>query len=915
MTPTHRPKLIEVALPLETIDRACAAEKSSIWRPNPTKLHIWWARRPLAAMRAVIWASLVDDPSCDDSLTEDQHQRRRRRLFRILEELLVWEKSNDQNVLRRARKEIDRSCKGVPPAILDPFGGGGSTALEVQRLGLTAMSGDLNPVAVLIQKALIEIPPRFSGRAPVNTNLQQQNYGWSSANGLAEDVAAYGQLMRDEAWQQIGHHYPNVIDDDGIELTPIAWIWVRTIPSPDPAWDGHVPLVKSWELKRRPNTPRVWFEPVIDRERQQVSFRIRVGGQPAFAPTIKRGNGTCLATGAAMPNEYIVEQFNARNAREQLVAIVADGGRGRGRVYVGADMTHVRAADTGLPAGSPTKAMQFHRQNVKAPRYGFKTWSDLFTPRQLTAMVTLSDLLPKVWVKVKQDAIKSGMPDDDMRLRDGGCGAAAYADAIITYLALAIDRLADYCNGLCTWHVSREQVRNLFARQAIPMSWDTCEANPFSSVGINWIWAIRGLAKALGQVPAVGHAIAQQRDARSWQFDQHGVVVCTDPPYYDNIDYSDISDFFYVWLRRNLINVWPDEFATLATPKVEELIADPYRHGGREQARDHFESGMREFLGKLAVQHRPDFPISIFYAYKAQEGRGGREGGWSTFLQAMVDAGLQITATWPIRTEQRTRTQAIGSNALASSVVLVCRPRQEDAAIVSRAEFVSEMRAQLPKALELLLQSNIAPVDLPQASIGPGMRIFSGFASVVQADGQNMRASTALALINQHLDEYFSGVEVELDSESRFAYDWYRQYGFASGPSGTADSIARARGTSLDGIRASAIGSAVAGKFQLTQLSDSGPAWDPDRDTHPTVWEAVHHLAANLEDSEMEAGRLYARLGILREGVRDLAYMLFRAAEERGDGVAARSYNGLVSALPVIAERSREATLEQSELI
>ena len=912
MNQAHRPKLIEVALPLEAIDKACVREKS-IRHGHPSTLHLWWARRPLAAMRAVIWASLVDDPSSDESLTEDQQQKKRRRLFSTLEQLLVWENSNEPNVLRRARKEIERGCRGAPPAILDPFGGGGSTALEAQRLGLTALSGDLNPVAVLIQKALVEIPPRFSGRAPVNSNLQEQHYGWTGARGLAEDIAAYGQWMRDEAWERIGRLYP-LANDQGTKLTPIAWLWVRTIPSPDPAWTGQVPLVKTWELKRRPNKPRVWFEPVIDRDRRQISFRIREGGQPELAPTMKRGNGTCIATGAAMPNDYIVEQFNAGNAGEQLVAVVADGGRGRGRVYLEADDEHLCAANVTGPEQVPTQPIAHYPGRLNTRRYGLKRWPDLFTKRQLTAMVTFSDLLPVVWARVKADAIASGLPDDEKRLHDSGSGAEAYADAIVTYLALVVDRLADYCNGLCTWHVSGEKVAHLFARHAIPITWDIAEVNPFSNSSGNWMGAVGWIKKVVENLPAHGVALVNQRDARAWDFSINSAIACTDPPYYDNISYSNISDFFYVWLRRNLREIWPEECATLVAPKADELVADPYRQEGYVNAREHFENGMREFLGNLATQHRPDFPISIFYAYKAEEGRVGKESGWSTFLQAMVDAGLQVTATWPIRTELANRSLAIGSNTLASSVVLVCRPRQQDALIVSRAEFVSKLRAQLPKALELLLQSNISPIDLPQASIGPGMKVFSSFDGVVQADGRNMRASTALALINQHLDEYFSGVEVELDAVSRFAYDWYRQHGFDLGQSGDADSIAQARGTSLDGIKASGIGSALAGRFQLARISDSGRAWDPARDRRPTVWEAVHHLAAKLEVSEMEAGQLYARLGDLREGVRDLAYMLYRAADERGDTADARTYNGLVSSLPVIAERSREETLEQSEL-
>ena len=901
----QRRKLIETALPLEAIDRACVREKS-IRHGHPSTLHLWWARRPLAAARAAIWASLVDDPAGDESLTPDQQRTERQRLFSILEELLVWENTSDQEVLKRAHAEVKRSCGGVPPAILDPFGGGGSIPLEAQRLGLTVLAGDLNPVAVLIQKALVEIPPRFTGIGPVNPDVGQRLSGWHGAQGLSEDVAAYGRWMRDAAREHIGDLYPMAVGPDGEELTPVAWLWVRTVPSPDPAWSGQVPLIKTWELKRRPGKPRVWFEPVVDRERQDISkpFRIREGGKPVLEPTMRRGNGVCLATGAAMTNEYIVEQFNAGNASEQLVAIVADGGRGRGRVYLEVRENHSRAArirrrNEEFSVSIPTDGL-----SIRVPRYGFSVWPDLFTPRQLTAMVTFSDLLGEVWNRVKQDAIVAGMADDGVRLRDGGAGAAAYADAVVTYLALAVDRLADYCNCLCTWNVAREQMRNLFARHAIPMTWDIAEVNPFSSSSGNWLGAIEWVRKVVRELPAQGNSLVLQRDARGWNFGQQGVVVCTDPPYYDNIDYSSISDFFYFWLRRNLTKIWPNEFSTLATPKAEELTAIAQRRG-RDQARDHFERGMREFLGKLAREHRRDFPISIFYAYKASEGRGGRESGWSTFLQALVDSGLQITATWPVRTERQARALAIGTNSLASSVILVCRPRGDEGGVVSRSDFVSALRAQLPGALELLLESNIAPVDLPQATIGPAMKIFSGYAAVVQADGSNMRASAALSVINQYLGEFFNGVEVELDPDSRFAYDWYRSHGFGFGLAGDADSIAQAKGTSLEGISAAGIGSAVGGKFSLVDRGRLEPDWEPGRDRRATVWEAVQHLISRLDASESEAVRLYVRMGALREGVRDLAYMLYRAADERQDAQEALAYNGLVSALPVIAERAR----------
>ena len=731
-----RPKLIEVALPLAAINKAASREKS-IRHGHPSTLHLWWARRPLAATRAAIWASLVDDPSGDESLTPEEQEKERQRLFGILERLVVWENSNNPDVLAEAKAEIDRYFPDGPPPILDPFAGGGAIPLEAQRLGLKALAGDLNPVAVLINKAMIEIPPRFAGMAPVHPSIEKTLTTWGRAQGLAADVEAYGQWMRSEAQCRIGHLYPDATGPNGEKLTPIAWIWARTVESPDPSWSGHVPLVASWTLANRPGKPKVWVEPIIDRQTQSISYEIREGAEPTFERTVGRGGGTCIATGSAMSLAYVRSEGLAGRMSEQLIAVVAEGERGR--VYLAPSNEAV-----GIAVDPPVVsfgAMPVKHRNFQTPGYGMERLEELFTQRQLVALTTFSDLLAEVEERILADAAAAGLADDGIRLRDGGRGAVAYADAVVTYLAFAIDKCADYWSSVCTWNSSRELIRNTFGRQAIPMSWDFAEANPFSDSSGNWMAMVNWVVKAVGHIPVSIEGEALQRDARARVQECSGAVLSTDPPYYDNISYADLSDFFYGWLRRNLGDVWPVECSTLLTPKAEELIANRYRAGSKEQAEEHFESGMAEFMAQVAQSQPGDVPATIYYAYKATETKDGeiRTTGWDTFLQAVLDAGLQVNATWPMRTELGNRLVASKSNALASSIVLACRPRSVSASLATRGEFVAALRTELPEAVRLLQSGNIAPVDMAQSTIGPGIKVFSRYPGWWRPTGRRCR--------------------------------------------------------------------------------------------------------------------------------------------------------------------------------
>ena len=895
----YKPKLIEVSLPLAAINKEAAREKS-IRHGHPSTLHLWWARRPLAAARAVIWASLVDDPSGDESLSAEEQEAERQRLFGILERLVKWKNSNNEAVLAEARAEIDRCLPDGPPSILDPFAGGGTIPLEAQRLGLKALSGDLNPVAVLIQKAMLEIPPRFADCPPVHPDNDRDLITWSGAQGLAADVKAYGEWMRAEAKRRSGHLYPNATGPNGEKLTSIAWIWARTVESPDPAWRGHVPLVASWVLRNKKGKPKVWIEPIIDRQTQTISYRILEGGEPSYKRTVTRGNGRCIATGAAIPVDYVRSEALAGRMGAHMMAIVAYGSSGK--AYYEASDSDVAAALVETPQDLHFQQFDLYPRSISIHLYGLDEWWKLFTPRQLVALTTFSDLVAEVWEQVVADAMESGMVGNGVRLRHGGSGPAAYADAIITYLAFAIDRLADRNSSICSWDSSKEHARNVFARQAIPMTWDYAENSPLGEFSGSFVNSLLGIVRSIKYLPMLIPGEVIQQDARARVRDSAEALISTDPPYYDNVGYANLSDFFYVWLRHNLIDIWPDECATLLTPKTEELIANRYRLGSKEAAYTHFELGMAEFMREVAEVQSSVAPATLYYAYKATETRDGevRSTGWSTFLQAVVDAGLQITATWPMRTELANRMLARGTNALASSIVLACRPRSAAAPLSTRGQFMSALRDELPQAVRVLQSGNIAPVDLPQSTIGPGIKVFSRYARVVEADGSSMSVSDALAIINDVLGEILDGEEAELDPDTRFAVTWYAQHGFESGRSGNADNLARAKNAALSGIEAAGIGQARAGMFRLYRRDELAPDWTPQDDDRLTVWKVTQHLVAALNRSEPEAARLLHELGAYGDRARQLAYLLFNKATEARHADEAAAYNGLINAWPIL---------------
>ncbi len=953
MTSIKTPKkLIEVALPLDDINAAAAREKS-IRHGHPSTLHLWWARRPLAAARAVLFAQLVNDPGYQRELgygvNKKEAEIKREKLFQIIRDLVKWENTNNEEVLNRAREAIWESWRETChlnrnhpqaaelfnpeklPAFHDPFAGGGAIPLEAQRLGLESYASDLNPVAVMINKAMIEIPPKFAGQAPVGPlpeGEKQQNMmeDWAGAKGLAEDVRRYGQWMREEAFKRIGQLYPKVkITHDmvaarpdlktyeGEELTVIAWLWARTVKSPNPAFSHvDVPLVSSFVLSSKKGK-EAYIEPII--ERGQYSFAVKIGTPPARAKDGTKvgrgGNFQCLVSETPIPVAEIRRQGKNGTFKQRLLAVVAEGKSGR--VYLSPDEKIEETAYLAEPTWRPETEINHNPRDIRTQLYGLDRYGDLFTSRQLVALTTFSDLVNEAREKAIADAKAFGMPDDGLGLAEGGSGATAYGETVSVYLGFAVDKSADYWSTVCSWHSSKELIRNTFGRQAIPMTWDYAETNPFSESAGNARSGIDWAVKALALFPAKPEGFALQQDA-STQSVSASKLVSTDPPYYDNIGYADLSDFFYVWMRRSLRDIYPTLFATMAVPKVEELVATPYRHGNREKADTFFMGGMTRAIHNLAVQAHPAFPVSIYYAFKQSETKEGSttSTGWVTFLEAVIQAGFSIDGTWPMRTEMANRMIGSGTNALASSIVLVCRKRETNAEPISRRDFQRQLREEMPEALETMIggqtgQTPIAPVDLAQAAIGPGMAIYSKYEAVLNQDGSRMSVHDALVLINRAITEYLSPDSGSFDADTQFCSNWFEQYGWSAGQFGEADTLARAKGTSVGGVKAAGVAESGSGKVRLLKWSEYESDWDPSKDDRTPIWEACHQMIRRLNNhGESAAGELLAKMPEKGEAIRQLAYHLYTLCERKKWAEEARAYNELIGSWHAIVEASHD---------
>jgi len=877
----YKPKLIEVALPLEEINKQSVRE-NYIYRGNPSAVHKWWAQRPLAACRAVLFAQLVDDPSAhpEQFPTENEQAKERERLHEIIKQLVIWENTHNEELLRKANAEILKSADGNPPPILDPFAGGGSIPLEAQRLGLEAHASDLNPVAVLINKALIEIPPKWAGHPPVFPGAVTGQLSWPGVTGLTEDVRRYGQWVRTEFEKRIGHLYPKV-KVSGVEEPVIAWLWVRTVTCPNPACAGEMPLARSFWLGKKKGK-ECYAVPIPDGKR----VRFEIGG-PNGVPhegTVKgRTGAACLLCDTPVPMSYIRSEGIAGRMGAQLMAIAAEGHRRRH--YLPPTEEHEKAAQTSRPEDAPESALPDNARWFSPPLYGMKNYADLFSNRQLTSIVALSDLIQSAHDQIQADGAQS-----------------EYADAVVCYLSFVLSKTADYNCTCAVWYPQEDRPKNLFARQAIPMVWDFPEVNILGDIGGTWEGCLRVVTEAMSGIPGQSGqtAYVQQADASSLQIPK-SAVVCTDPPYYDNVSYADLADFFYVWLRRSLAKEFPELTGTMLTPKAAELVADPIRHGGKKGAQDFFEKGFTDVFTRICDATPEGYPITVFYAFKQAEGddAGGQVStGWEKLLEGLLQSGWVVTATWPMRTERAGRVIGIGTNALASSIVLACRPRQDNAEFTDRRGLIAALREELPGALRKLEQGSVAPVDLRQAAIGPGMAVFSRYARVNEPDGSPMRVRAALSLINQVLDEKLSQLEGNVSADTRFCVEWFKQYGFDEGPYGTAETLSKGIDTSMNGLERGGVLISRAGKVKLRSIQEIPDSYDPSTDDRISEWEICLHLAKRLQEQGAgEAARLMAVVrgvsGIDLDDVKELAYLLYSIAEKKGWAEIALLFNNL----------------------
>ena len=887
-------KLIETGIPLRTINAESAREKS-LRHGLPSTLHLYWARRPLATTRSILFAQLVDDPSAhpDRFPTVEEQDRERKRLQLLMERLAKWENIHDTDLYKEARQAILDSNDGIMPDVLDPFAGGGAIPLEAQRLGLKAQASDLNPLAVTINKALIEFPSIFFNQPSVHPT--EGTKASDKTGGLADDIRYYGRLLRDKAFEKVGYLYPKVKDEHGVEHTVIAWIWARTVTNPNPANPVQVPLVRSWWLSKKKGH-EAWIKPIVH-EDGSITYEVQhdsKGPKGDDEWTIKNGKGgISIVDGTPFTYDYVRSEGKDHRLGATLIGIVADDKKGR--LYLSPTDEQIHISECPRPQADLDVPIADNPRWFSPPSYGMDTFDSLFTSRQLTVLTTLADTVTEVRELVLKDALAAGMPEGEP-LDRGGHGGRAYADAVSVYLSLAVSRQTDYSSSICGWNINREGLRNVFARQAIPMTWDYAEANPFSSSSGNFLGQVEWVAEAVENVPAYPECEAHQADAATR--DYSNVVVSTDPPYYDNIGYSDLSDYFYVWLRRMLKPVLPSVTATMLTPKAQELVANPYRHGGKDGASEFFVDGFNHVFAHIRQTARTDIPMTVYYAEKQEANKTGTSTGWYALLDGLIHSGWEITATWPVRSERGGRMISVGTNSLASSIVLACRPRPADAPATAMRAFNSVLRMELSEELRTLIASGIDPVDLSQAAIGPGISVYSRYSRIREADGTDMPIQRALEVINHVIDEVMGDADSDYDPDTRFAVKWYQSYGWDRQDSGIADQLSRSCGTSPDALVRSSVFEAAGGNARLLRPGELSGEWDPLTDVRTSLWDAAVRLAGVLDAKGVDAVMpMMAHVGqcMPLDQVRGLVFRMYHEAEKRKDTEEAIRFNNLAS--------------------
>jgi putative DNA methylase len=848
--------LIETALPLERINRAAVLENQRAASP----LHLWWSRKPAAAGRALLLASLLADPGEDGA---------RRRLLELV--AAAAEAAPGDPVLEEARSLI--RAAGPAPAVLDPFCGTGAIPAEAQRLGLEVVAGDLNPVAVVTARALLEIPERFAERPAVHRAAVPRAGG--RLRGLVADLAAYGTDVGEAAREAIGAGYP----PDGEGRPVVAWLWARTAPCPNPACGRPMPLLHSFTLSAPP-APHAWLLP------RPGDLPWRLGGEGDPPPpdgTVGRGAVRCLHCGTVHALRDVRARARETGLGRRLLCLVVRAGRRR--AYAEGDAAQEAAAagvreEWGPDTELPEAALGFGTAN-----YGFRRHRDLYTPRQVLALSTFCRGVRDARARIAADALRAGWPEG-APLREGGRGALAYAEAVSVYLALALDRAAAKWCTFARWHRTRQNIEHPFATPGLPMPWDFAEANPFDAGGGGWGAAVAAVTAALGAAPAAAAAVPPasciQGDAAAPAAPRSGMLVCTDPPYFDKVPFADTADLFYVWLRPAIGDVFPDLFRTVLTPKGEELVADRHRFGGPEAARARFRERMTAAFRSLGAAAGPH-PLTVFYAFQEDGGAAGEAPGWEVVLESLIAAGLQVTGTWPLRTEHAQRLRTRGSNTLASTLVLVCRPRPAGAPRATRREFASLLRRELPAALAGLSAGGVSPADLAQAAIGPGMAAFTRYAAVLDGEG-TLGVGAALRLIADAVEAHLAEATADLDPLSRLCLAWAGLHGFDPGPYGEAEVLARAKDARLEDAAAEGLAAVGGGRVRLLPAEELAAPRRPPR----SAWSALHRLMAAGGPAPPPWGPA---------ALRALAHGLYRVFDRRGEGGRAAAYDAIAEDL------------------
>lgn len=903
-------KLIEVAMPLDAINEISGHERY-IHHGHPNTLHLYWARRPLSACKAVLFGQLIDDPSShpDKFPTLDDQKKERSRLFEMMIQLIQWKNRNNKAIFTQALNEIKASNGGKIPTIYDPFSGGGSIPLEALRMGLVSKGSDLNPIAVMIGKSMLEVPNKFVGKHGVSNELS------SDLSGLADDIRFFGEKIKQNVLKKMDKNYPKheVKNNSGTNsYTVCAYIWARTVPSPDPVFSHvDVPLASTFLLNSKTNK-EVILVPIIDKEKGKISYSLKSNCSNDELLNAKKGTKAargaeffCILSNSAISNEYIRNQAEIGNLRNSLLAIIVESKNGK--QYMLPNSEEIAAANCKrLEPLHNNKLPQ--KQYIGPHRYGFKDFSDLYINRQNNVIIEFTNEIKNIEREIVLKAKKIGFKEDNITLHEGGTGAQAYAEAIILYITFALSKGLDYWSSTCIWHNKNQQISHTFGRQAIPMTWDFVEANPFSNSSGNWMGFIDWVANAVENLPLNGSGEITLQDAKEVDYNEN-TIISTDPPYYDNIPYADISDYFYSWIYPIIKNIFPKIFNSLATPKTDELVADIIRHGSKDDAASFFLQGMTKAIKQMSLKSSSEVPTTIYYAFKQTEieKEGVSSQGWSTFIEAIISAGYSVVGTWPIRTEMASRLRGSKSNALANSVVIVCRKKNNLLGTITRAEFIRQLKTELPKAISDLKAVNISPADIPQSSIGPGIGIFSRYQAVLENDDSHMSVKTALQLINRELGDE----EGEYDSETSFSITWFEQNGFNVGDFGSANNIANAKGISVNTLVHSGVAQSSGGKFSLLDRESLEDDWNPTTDKNLTIWECCQYLIKTIENKgEFETAKLMKQMGSGRaESAKELAYTLYDiAANKRKDANEATAYNGLIASWSDLTAQSANIT-------